>query len=87
LKPISATLSSLLPILAPDKFLTQQQAGKLLETAKISAENAKADERKIPVRDYFIIDMTLSTGLRVNGIKEFTHFQQVVVTCDQITTL
>ena len=70
MKPISATLSSLLPILAPDKFLTQQQAGKLLETAKINAENTKENGRKIPVRDYFIIDLALSTGLRVMEIAQ-----------------
>jgi site-specific recombinase XerD len=56
--------------LTPDKFLTQQQAGKLLEIAKLNAENSKANGRKIPVRDYFIIDMALSTGLRVMEISQ-----------------
>ncbi len=57
-------------ILAPDKFLTQQQAGQLLETAKLNAENAIINKRKIPIRDYFIIDLALSTGLRVMEIAQ-----------------
>ncbi|MDD5135598.1 MAG: tyrosine-type recombinase/integrase [Phycisphaerae bacterium] len=51
--------------LAPDKFLTNQQAEKLLETAKINAKKARLNGNKIPIRDYFIIDLALSTGLRV----------------------
>jgi len=52
-------------ILTPDKFLPLETAKKLLETARIQAETAKALGRKVSVRDYFIIDLGLSTGLRV----------------------
>jgi len=41
---------------------------KLLETARCRAETAKVRGHKVPVRDYFIIDLALSTGLRVMEI-------------------
>ena len=57
-------------ILEPSKFLTKEEAKKLLETARNRAEVVFAKRRKIPVRDYLIIDLALSTGLRVMEIAQ-----------------
>ena len=55
-------------ILDPDKFLSKQEAMRLLETARKRAGHALAKRQKVAVRDYFIIDLALSTGLRVMEI-------------------
>ena len=55
-------------VLEPGKFLSSHEAKKLLETARYRAETAKVRGHKVPVRDYFIIDLALSTGLRVMEI-------------------
>ena len=55
-------------VLEPGKFLSSPEAKKLLNTAKERAETAKVRGHKIPARDYFIIDLALSTGLRVMEI-------------------
>lgn len=52
-------------VLTPDKFLSLVAAKKLLETAREKAQAAKALGQKVPVRDYFIVDLGLATGLRV----------------------
>ena len=52
-------------ILEPSKFLTKEEARKPSDTARNRAEVVFAKRRKIPVRDYLIIDLALSTGLRV----------------------
>jgi site-specific recombinase XerD len=52
-------------VLDPGKFLSEEEAKKLLETAKERAKIAVEQGRKIPVRDYFIVDLAMSTGLRV----------------------
>ena len=57
-------------ILEPSKFLTKEEAKKLLETARNRAEVVFAKRRKIPIRDYLIIDLALSTGLRVMEIAQ-----------------
>jgi len=57
-------------ILEPSKFLTKEEAKKLLETARNRAEVVFAKRRKIPVRDYLIVDLALSTGLRVMEIAQ-----------------
>ncbi len=57
-------------ILEPSKFLTKEEAKKLLETARNRAEVVFAKRRKIPARDYLIIDLALSTGLRVMEIAQ-----------------
>lgn len=49
-------------IVSPDKFLSLKDARILLETAKA------VQQRKVSVRDYFIIDLAMSTGLRVGEI-------------------
>jgi site-specific recombinase XerD len=52
-------------VLDPGKFLSPEEVRRLVETARQRAEEATACGRKISVRDYFIIDLALSTGLRV----------------------
>jgi len=55
-------------VLDPGKFLSLQEAKKLLKTAKERAETAMCHGQKVAIRDYFIIDLALSTGLRVMEI-------------------
>jgi len=57
-------------VLEPSKFLSKEEAKKLLETARDRAEVAFAKRLKIPVRDYLIVDLALSTGLRVMEIAQ-----------------
>ncbi len=57
-------------VLEPSKFLSKEEAKKLLEAARDRAEVVFAKRRKIPVRDYLIIDLALSTGLRVMEIAQ-----------------
>ena len=57
-------------VLEPSKFLTKEEAKKVLETARNRAEVVFAKRRKIPIRDYLIIDLALSTGLRVMEIAQ-----------------
>ena len=52
-------------VLNRTKFLSEEEVNRLLETAKERAEIAKKKRNKVAVRDYFIIDLALSTGLRV----------------------
>ncbi|MHC4889199.1 MAG: tyrosine-type recombinase/integrase [Planctomycetota bacterium] len=60
-------------ILTPDKFLSPEEARKLLETARERAEAARVKMHKTPVRDYFIVDLALSTGLRVIEIATLNY--------------
>lgn len=55
-------------VLDPGKFLTREEASKLLETARKQASAALASGNKVAVRDCFIIALALSTGLRVAEI-------------------
>jgi len=57
-------------VLEPDKYLSKEQAGKLLEMAECRAESAKAEGKTTAVRDYFVIHLGLSTGLRVMEMTE-----------------
>jgi len=57
-------------VLEPSKFLSKEEAQKLLETARDGATDTLGKGRKIPVRDYFIVDVALSTGLRVMEIAQ-----------------
>ncbi len=57
-------------VLEPSKFLTKEEAKKLLETARDRAEVVFAKRRKIPVKDYLIVDLALSTGLRVMEVAQ-----------------
>ena len=55
-------------VLDPGKFLSREEVNRLLEKAKKRAEVACARGNKVAVRDYFVVDMALSTGLRVAEI-------------------
>ena len=55
-------------VLDPGKFLLPEEVNKLLETARQKAESALARGNKVAVRDYFIINLALATGLRVMEI-------------------
>ena len=55
-------------ILDPDKFLSEQETQKLLDTARQRAQRALVKGHKVAIRDYFIIHLALSTGLRVMEI-------------------
>jgi site-specific recombinase XerD len=57
-------------VLEPWKFLSEEEAKTLLATAKRYASLAIAENRKTPVRDYLIVDIGLSTGLRVMEIAQ-----------------
>jgi len=66
----SGTMNGINWVLEPDKFLSLQEATMLLETVRVRAETAIAQGHKISVRDYFIVDLALSTGLRVTEIAQ-----------------
>jgi len=57
-------------VLEPSKFLSKEEAKKLLEEARDRAEVAFTKRQKTPVRDYLIIDLALSTRLRVMEIAQ-----------------
>jgi site-specific recombinase XerD len=57
-------------VLDPGKFLSREEVNKLLETARKRAEAATARGNKVAVRDYFIVDLALATGLRVAEIAD-----------------
>ncbi len=52
-------------ILTPDKYLSKAQASRLLKTVEHRAEAARIKNQKTAIRDYFVIHLALSTGLRV----------------------
>lgn len=57
-------------VLEPEKFLSQKEVKKLLRIARKRARIAATQGCKVPVRDYFIVDLALSTGLRVMEIAQ-----------------
>lgn len=57
-------------VLDPGKFLSREEVNRLLETARKRAQTAVARGNKVAVRDYFIVDLALSTGLRVAEIAD-----------------
>lgn len=57
-------------VLDPGKFLTPEEASKLLETTRKRAKVAIARGNKVAVRDCFIVDLGLATGLRVMEIAQ-----------------
>ncbi len=57
-------------VLDPGKFLTREEVNRLLETARKKAAAAIIRGNKVAVRDYFIVDLALSTGLRVAEIAD-----------------
>jgi integrase/recombinase XerD len=57
-------------VLDPEKFLSREEVNRLIETARKRASVAIARGNKVAVRDYFIVDLALSTGLRVAEIAD-----------------
>jgi len=57
-------------VLDPGKFLSREEISRLLGTARKRAGAAIARGNKVAVRDYFLIDLALSTGLRVAEIAD-----------------
>ena len=55
-------------VLEPGKFLTKDEASRLLNVARHRAEKAQAKSMKVAIRDYFVIHLALTTGLRVMEI-------------------
>ncbi|MCK5608166.1 tyrosine-type recombinase/integrase [Candidatus Pacearchaeota archaeon] len=55
-------------VLEPGKFLTKDEASRLLNVARHRAEAAQTKSKKVAIRDYFIIHLALTTGLRVMEI-------------------
>ena len=55
-------------ILEPGKFLTKDEAIRLLNAARHRAEAFQTKGKKVAIRDYFIIHLALATGLRVMEI-------------------
>jgi len=52
-------------VLEPGKYLRKEEANRLLNIAKHRAQSAQTKGGKVAIRDYFIIHLVLSTGLRV----------------------
>ena len=52
----------------PGKNLPQMETARLLESSKARALFAETKGKKVAIRDYFIVDLGLSTGLRVMEI-------------------
>ena len=59
-------------ILQPGKFLTSEEAGRLISVVRHRAQCAKTKGTKVAIRDYFIIHLALATGLRVMEITALT---------------
>jgi site-specific recombinase XerD len=52
------------------KFLTGQEVKRLRTTTRKRAKAAEKRGAKVPVRDWFLVDLALSTGLRVQEIAD-----------------
>jgi site-specific recombinase XerD len=57
-------------LLEPGKYLSKDEAKRLLNVSRHRAEQALTTKRKVAVRDYLIIHLALSTGLRVMEIAD-----------------
>jgi site-specific recombinase XerD len=57
-------------VLDQKKFLSREEVIELLKTARRRARIAATHGHKVAVRDYFIIHLALSTGLRVMEIAQ-----------------
>ena len=55
-------------VLEPGKYLSKEEVNRLLVAAKDRIKLASAKREKVTIRDSFIIDLGLSTGLRVMEI-------------------
>ena len=57
-------------VLDESKFLSTEEAKSLLRSMKNLAEKAIRTGKPVPVRDYLIVHLTLSTGLRVSELAD-----------------
>lgn len=55
-------------VVDPGKFMSREEVRKLIRSLRDRARAASARGHKVAVRDYFVIDLALSTGLRVMEI-------------------
>ncbi len=55
-------------VLDPTKYLSQDDASRLLSLARDRSDHGRSMGHKVVVRDYFIIHLALGTGLRVMEI-------------------
>lgn len=55
-------------MLEPNKYLSKEEASRLLSVARRRAKHALESDKKVAVRDFFIIHLALTTGLRVMEI-------------------
>lgn len=52
------------------KFLTEQEIKRLRRVLKTASDRAQAKGNKVAVRDWMIVDMAMSTGLRVKELAD-----------------
>ncbi|MFH1421153.1 MAG: site-specific integrase, partial [Planctomycetota bacterium] len=57
-------------LLDESKFLTEKEVTKLRKETKKRADNALKSNTKTAVRDWFVIDLAMSTGLRVQEMAD-----------------
>ena len=55
-------------VLTPDKYMERPEADRLLAVARDRAQHASRKHAKVAIRDYFVIHLTLVSGLRVMEI-------------------
>ena len=55
-------------VLLPGKYLNKDEANRLLSVARHRAEQGVARGKKVVIRDYLVIHLAMSTGLRVMEI-------------------
>ena len=69
-------------VLEPGKFLTKDEASRMLNVTRYLAELAQITGKKVAIRDYFIIHLALATGLRVMEIAALkcsdVHFSNTI---------
>jgi len=71
-KRVGVAMSWVSLVLGRRKFLTRTEVERFLATARGRARTAARRGRKVAVRDYFIVDLALSTGLRVREISQLS---------------
>ena len=57
-------------VLDPGKCLSRTDAVRLIRTAKLLADKALLKKHRIAYRDYFVVNLAISTGLRVMEIAQ-----------------
>ena len=57
-------------VLDEGKFLKKKEIEKLVNSVEQRKQEAEAKAKKVPVRDWFVINLTMLTGLRVQEIAD-----------------